>query len=113
MGAGRSCVLSVAAGLRPLASGLAAVLLGTAAVAGIALVAAFGSVAAELPAGHDLPTAPLPLTTKIYDRSGEHLLYTLEDERVELVSLAAIPARLQQATVALAYPTSSTNPSTA
>ena len=100
----------VAAGHRPLASGLAAVLLGTAAVAGVALVAAFGSVAAELPAVHDLATAPLPLTTKIYDRSGEHLLYTMEDERRELVSLAAIPERLQQATVAIEDRTFWTNP---
>ena len=28
-----------------------------------------------------LATIPVPLTTHIYDRTGEHLLYTLADER--------------------------------
>ena len=31
-----------------------------------------------------------PASTYIYDRAGEHLLYTLEDERRELITLDAV-----------------------
>src|SRR6266508_3295609 len=87
--------------LGPLAGGLGAFLLAMAAMAGTAAAAVFGYFAADLPAAHDLATVPVPLSTKIYDRTGEHLLYTLEDERRELVSLEAVPLKMQQATIAI------------
>src|SRR3979409_725668 len=69
--------------LGPIASGLTAFLLAMVAMGGVAAAAVVGYFAAALPAAHDLATGPLPLTTHIYDRSGEHLLYTLEDQRRE------------------------------
>jgi membrane peptidoglycan carboxypeptidase len=87
--------------LGPLAGGLTTVLLAVGATLAFAVVATFAALAAELPAAHDLATFPVPLTTRIYDRSGEHLLYTLEDERRDLVPLSAVPERIQQATVAI------------
>ncbi|HEV8656623.1 MAG TPA: transglycosylase domain-containing protein [Candidatus Limnocylindria bacterium] len=71
------------------------------ALGGVAAAAVFGYFAADLPAAHDLATIPIPQTTKIWDRSGEHLLYTLEEERRELVSLDAVPQRMQEATIAI------------
>src|SRR6266699_3005219 len=84
--------------LGPLAGGISAFFLAMLAMGGVAVAAVFGYFAADLPAAHDLATIPIPLTTKIYDRSGEHLLYTLEDERRELVSLDAVPQKMQDAT---------------
>ena len=69
--------------------------------AGSAAAALLGYFAADLPAAHDLATVPLPLSTYIYDRTGEHLLYTLEDERRELIALAQVPELMQEATVAI------------
>ena len=80
---------------------------GTMAFAAFAAVAA---LAADLPSADDLATFPVPLTTRIYDRSGEHLLYTLEDERRELVGLSSVPELLQQATVAIEDRSFWTNP---
>jgi len=69
--------------------------------AGSAAAAFFGYFAADLPAAHELATVPVPLSTYIYDRTGEHLLYTLEDERRELVKLNEVPELMQQATIAI------------
>jgi membrane peptidoglycan carboxypeptidase len=80
------------------------------AMGGVAAATVFGYFAADLPAAHDLATVPIPLTTKIYDRSGEHLLYTLEDERRELISLDAVPQRMQDATIAIEDKSFWTNP---
>lgn len=99
-----------AARVGPLSRGLATFLLGILAAVAFAAVAAVSAIAADLPSASDLATFPVPLTTKIYDRSGEHLLYTLEDERRELVSLSAVPDLLQQATVAIEDRTFWTNP---
>ena len=96
--------------LGPLGTGLGTMLLGVVAFAAVALVAMFGTVAADLPTVHDLETFPVPLTTRIYDRSGEHLLYALEDERRDLVTLAEVPERLQQATIAIEDRSFWTNP---
>src|SRR6058998_3103282 len=87
--------------LGPLAGGISAFFLAMLAMGGVAAAAVFGYFAADLPAAHDLATIPIPLTTKIYDRSGEHLLYTLEDERRELVGLDAVPQQMQNATIAI------------
>src|SRR2546430_285680 len=96
--------------LGPLAGGISAFFLAMLAMGGVAVAAVFGYFAADLPAAHDLATMPIPLTTKIYDRSGEHLLYTLEDERRELVSLDAVPQRMQDATIAIEDKSFWTNP---
>ena len=96
--------------LGPLAGGISAFFLAMLAIGGVAAAAVFGYFAADLPAAHDLATIPIPLTTKIYDRSGEHLLYTLEDERRELIGLDAVPEKMQQATIAIEDKSFWTNP---
>src|SRR2546423_10655141 len=96
--------------VRAFAGVLTAVLLSGVAFVGVAVAAAVGYSAADLPAAHDLATVPIPLATHIYDRTGEHLLYTLADERRELISLAAVPDKMQQATVSIEDKTFWTNP---
>src|SRR6266508_6742279 len=96
--------------LGPLAGGIGAFLLAMLAMGGVATAAVFGYFAADLPAAHDLATMPIPLTTKIYDRSGEHLLYTLEEERRELVGLDAVPQKMQDAKIAIEGKSFWTNP---
>ncbi len=80
------------------------------ALAGTAAAAVIGYLAADLPEAQDLASVPVPLTTRIYDRSGERLLYTLENQRRDLVGLEAIPQRLQDATIAIEDKTFWTNP---
>ena len=94
----------------PLSGSLASLVLGIGAVIAFGILATIASLAAELPAAHDLATFPVPLTTRIYDRSGEHLLYTLEEERRDLVPLSAIPKQLQNATIAIEDRSFWTNP---
>src|SRR5438309_2666159 len=96
--------------LGPLAGGISAFFLAMLAMGGVAVAAVFGYFAADLPAAHDLATVPIPLTTKIYDRTGEHLLYTLADERRELIGLDAVPDRMQAATIAIEDKTFWSNP---
>jgi membrane peptidoglycan carboxypeptidase len=96
--------------LGPLAGGISAFFLAMLAMGGVAAAAVFGYFAADLPAAHDLATIPVPLTTRIYDRSGEHLLYTLEEERRELIGLNDVPEKMQQATIAIEDKTFWTNP---
>ena len=59
---------------------------------------------------HDLATVPVSLTDDIYDRTGEHLLYTLEDERRELIHLGKVPRKMQAATTDIEDKTFWTNP---
>src|SRR5881396_1802363 len=89
---------------------LSAVLLAGLAFVGVAAAATFGYFASDLPAASDLATVPIPLTTHIYDRSGEHLLYTLSDERRDLISIDAVPKRMQDATIAIEDKSFWTNP---
>ena len=89
---------------------LTAVLVSGLAFVAVAAAATVGYFAADLPAAHDLATVPIPLTTKIYDRTGEHLLYTLADERRELIGLDAVPERMQAATIAIEDKTFWSNP---
>jgi len=89
---------------------LSAVLLAGLAFVGVAAAATFGYFASDLPAASDLATVPVPLTTHIYDRSGEHLLYTLSDERRDLISIDAVPKRMQDATIAIEDKSFWTNP---
>src|SRR5213080_4413443 len=87
----------------------AALFAGTAFV-GVCIAAVIGYFAADLPAAHDLATVPIPLATHIYDRTGQHLLYTLADEQRELISLDAVPERMQDATIAIEDKTFWSNP---
>src|SRR5258705_2918651 len=96
--------------LGPLAGGIGAFLLAMLAMGGVAAAAVFGYFSADLPSAQDLVNVPVPQTTKIYDRSGEHLLYTLEDERREVVSLDAVPLKMQEATIAIEDKSFWTNP---
>ncbi len=85
-------------------------------VALFALLAATAAASAitfftsDLPDVHDLETTPMPLSTRIFDRSGEHLLYRLEDERRELITLDRVPEQLRDATVAIEDKTFWSNP---
>ncbi len=85
----------------------------------IAVLALFAATAAasvigfftgDLPAIHDLETAPVPMSTLLFDRSGEHLLYRLEDERREHIPLDLVPEKMQQATIAIEDKTFWSNP---
>src|SRR6058998_1642788 len=96
--------------LGPLAGGISAFMLAMLAMGGVAAAAVFGYFAADLPAAHDLASVPIPLSTHIYDRSGEHLLYTLEEERRELIGLDKIPQKMQDATVSIEDKSFSSNP---
>src|SRR5438034_6429174 len=89
---------------------LPAVLLASFAFVGVAAAATFGYFASDLPSASDLATVPVPLTTHIYDRSGEHLLYTLSDERRDLISIGAVPKRMQDATISIEDKTFWSNP---
>jgi 1A family penicillin-binding protein len=87
--------------LGPIASGLGAFMLAMLAMGGVAAAAVFGYFAADLPEAHDLATVQIPLSTHIYDRTGERLLYTLEEERRELITLGEIPQKMQEATISI------------
>src|SRR5213596_4420566 len=89
---------------------LSAVLLAGLAFVGVGAAATLGYFASDLPSASDLATVPIPLTTHIYDRSGEHLLYTLSDERRDLISIDAVPKRMQDATIAIEDESFWTNP---
>ena len=89
---------------------LSAVLISFAIFAGTAAAAFVGYFAADLPAAHELTTVAVPLSTYIYDRTGEHLLYTLEDQRRELISLPEVPTLMQDATIAIEDKTFWSNP---
>ena len=82
----------------PIASGLTAFMLAMLAMGGVAAAAVWGYFSADLPGGARPGDRPGPLSTHIYDRTGEHLLYTLEDERRELITLGEVPVKMQAAT---------------
>lgn len=94
----------------PIAGGLTAFVLAMLAMGGVAAAAVIGYFTADLPSARDLATVPVPLSTRIYDRSGEHLLYTLEDQRRELISIKDVPKLMQDATVAIEDKSFWTNP---
>ena len=101
---------SAAGSVGSLAGAAGIVLAGFALFAGTASASVWNFFTADLPAAHDLVSAPIPLSTLIYDRTGQHLLYRLEDERRELVSLDQVPETLQEATIAIEDRTFWTNP---
>src|SRR5258708_37061274 len=57
---------------------MTAVLITFGVFAGTAAAAFFGYFAADLPAAPGLTAVPTPLSTYIYDRTGEHVHYTLD-----------------------------------
>ena len=101
---------TAAAKVGAVAGVLTAILITFGIFAGSAAAALFGYFAADLPAAHELATVPVPLSTFIYDRTGEHLLYTLADQRRELVKLSEVPQLMQDATVAIEDHSFWTNP---
>src|SRR5207253_10785523 len=92
------------------AGGLRGVRLAGCRVVGAAEASPFLFLRSGLSSASDLATVPIPLTTHIYDRSGEHLLYTLSDERRDLISIDAVPKRMQDATIAIEDKSFWTNP---
>ena len=61
----------------------------------------FAYYAKDLPRPEKFTERPFPQSTKIYDRSGEHLLYEIYgEEKRTLVSLEVIPESLKQAVIA-------------
>ena len=101
---------SAATRLGATAGVLTAILITFGVFTGAAAAALFGYFAADLPAAHELATVPVALSTYIYDRTGEHLLYTLEEQRRELVTLAEVPELMQEATISIEDHTFWSNP---
>ncbi len=65
------------------------------------VLTAFVYYAKDLPRPEQFEESVFPETTKIYDRTGEHLLYKVHGEHQRtIVSLDAIPKHMQQAVVA-------------
>ncbi|HVM90790.1 MAG TPA: transglycosylase domain-containing protein, partial [Verrucomicrobiae bacterium] len=59
-------------------------------------------VSRDLPDPNTLITRTVPQSTKIYDRTGQHLLYEIHgDERRTLVKIEDIPDSLKEATISL------------
>ena len=101
---------SAGARVGTLAGALTAVVLGFALFLGGSAAALVGYFAADLPAAHALETVQIPLSTYIYDRSGQHVLFRLEDERRIPITLGAVPQLLQEATTAIEDKSFWTNP---
>jgi membrane peptidoglycan carboxypeptidase len=101
---------SAAGRLGATAGVLTAILITFGLLAGTAAAAFIGYFASDLPAAHELATVPVPLSTYIYDRTGEHLLYTLEEQRRDLVKLGEVPELMQAATIAIEDHTFWSNP---
>lgn len=92
------------------AGALTAIILGFGLLLGGSAAAVVGYFAADLPAAHALETVQIPLSTYIYDRTGQHVLFRLEDERRIPIELSAVPLRMQQATTAIEDKSFWTNP---
>ena len=68
----------------------------------IALIGALAWLAKDLPKPDKLITRDVAQSTKIYDRSGEHLLYEIHgEEQRTIIRLEGVPAYVIQATLAL------------
>ena len=52
----------------------------------------------------ELATVPVALTTHVFDRTGEHLLYTLADEPRYLIAIGAVPKRMGDGPIARPAP---------
>ncbi|MHB8631787.1 MAG: transglycosylase domain-containing protein, partial [Candidatus Limnocylindria bacterium] len=71
---------------------------------------AFAFFTHDLPSAQDIGKAPLPQSTKVYDRDGKELLYQFEEQRRDLVQYKDIPQVLVNATIASEDHTFFTNP---
>ena len=69
-------------------------------LAGVAVVKTFNDYSTGLPNPKDLLTVGLPQTTRIYDRTGDHLLALLYTEDRDLVTYEQLPTDLVDATIA-------------
>ncbi len=68
----------------------------------IAAIALFAWVAKDLPSPGKINTRVVPESTKIYDRTGEHLLYEVHgEEKRTIVPITDIPQTAQKATISL------------
>ncbi|MFA6131416.1 MAG: transglycosylase domain-containing protein, partial [Patescibacteria group bacterium] len=77
--------------------GIAALVIG-----GFALTLLLAWVSRDLPSPNVLQTREIPQSTKIYDRTGQHLLYEIHgDEKRTLLKFEDIPSDLKHATVAI------------
>jgi 1A family penicillin-binding protein len=66
------------------------------------IIALFAYVAKDLPSSGSIEKRKLAESTKIYDRSGQHILYQVHgEEKRTVVPLDQIPMSVQQATIAL------------
>jgi membrane peptidoglycan carboxypeptidase len=93
-----------------LPSGLFAVILATGALVILGAGAALAFFAGDLPSPQDLAKDPLAQSTKVYDRTGNQLLYQFSEENREVVSYDEIPQVLIDATVAAEDKSFWTNP---
>lgn len=71
-------------------------------VGALALTIVLAWISRDLPDPNTLMSREVPLTTKIFDRTGTHLLYEIHgDENRTLIQLKDLPAYVPQATVAI------------
>ena len=92
---------------------LPAPLLAAGALLGVGIVGAGSAYAyfkADLPPAEDFEKDPLPLSTKVYARDGETLLYEFSEERREAVRFDELPKPLIDATISAEDKTFWTNP---
>lgn len=70
--------------------------------AALAISMALAWISRDLPDPNALITRDIPLATKIYDRSGQHLLYEIHgEENRTLVQVSDLPPYVGQATIAI------------
>ncbi|HEU5317622.1 MAG TPA: PBP1A family penicillin-binding protein [Chloroflexota bacterium] len=74
---------------------------GTAMAGGGATVYAFNTIRRDLPDPKQLDSLPLPQVTRLYDRTGQHLLYEFYEERRIAVPLRDVAPVMLQATLAI------------
>lgn len=68
----------------------------------VVTIALFAWVAKDLPSPGKVNSRIIPESTKIYDRTGEHLLYDVHgEEKRTIISIDDIPKNIQAATIAL------------
>ncbi|HWQ59543.1 MAG TPA: PBP1A family penicillin-binding protein [Candidatus Fimivivens sp.] len=72
------------------------------ALAAVAVIALFAWVAKDLPSPGKVNSRVIPESTKIYDRTGQHLLYDVHgEEKRTIIPVSDIPKNVQAATIVL------------